>query len=122
METLEVVGIAVGALVLGAGGAYAAVRFGRPTPIGSTIDSSRAQEEIRQAEARGEEANRELDTQRNEVRELERRVEKREDAAEQRHKELARKERHQDAVQKKLSERKELLEKKSTQLEELITE
>ncbi|HXD87939.1 MAG TPA: ribonuclease Y [Urbifossiella sp.] len=152
METLEVVGIAVGALVVGAGGAYAAVRLGRSPTAGSAIDSSRAQDEIRQAEARGqelveksrrdaeqivreaelrardeafrrrEEANRELETQRNEVRELERRVEKREDAAEQRHKELARKERHQDAIQKKLSERKELLEKKSTQLEELITE
>jgi ribonuclease Y len=149
LDPLVAGGIAVATLILGAGGAFLFLRA-RQQP--SALDSARFQEEQRLAESRGqeliekarreaeqiareaelrardevfrrrEEVNRELEILRNEIRELERRVEKREDAAEQKHKELARKERHQDAIQKKLSERKELLEKKEKRLEELIGE
>jgi ribonuclease Y len=143
-------GMAVAALALGAVGAYFLARSQRSQSPG--FDPTRFQDELRQAEIRGqelietarrdaeqitrdadlrardesfrrrEEVNRELDILRNELRELERRIEKREDAAEQKHKELARKERHHDAFQKKLAERKELLERKSKQLDEVIVE
>jgi ribonucrease Y len=150
MEPWQVAAIAVAAVVLGAGGAYLAVRLGSRSPSSSVLDTARFQDELRLAEARGqelvekarrdadqivreaelrardeafhrrEEVNRELETARNEVRELERRAERREDAAEQKQKDLARKERHQEAIQKKLAERKELLEKKSKHLDDLI--
>src|SRR5207248_4162222 len=114
------------------------------------LDTTRFAEELRQAEAkaqdvletarreaeqvvrdaelrardeafrRREEVNRELETARNEIRDQERRVEKREDAADQKQKELAKKERHLESLQKKLAERKELLEKKNRQLDETI--
>jgi ribonucrease Y len=143
-------GIAVVALLLGAGGAYLATRSRNSAT--SLLNSSRAQDELRLAEYRSqellenarrdaeqitrdadlrardeifrrrEEVNRELDLLRNEIRELERRAEKREDAAEQKHKDLARKERHQEAIQKKLHERKEALEKREKRLDELIEE
>jgi len=146
------VGAAVlAALAIGAGATYAAVRR-RPPPGPTALDTALHQEEVRVAEVRGaeaveksrrdaeqivreaehkardeafrrrEEVNRELDLARNEVRELERRAEKREDAAEQKAKELARKERHQETVQKKLADRKELLEKKREHLDGLIAE
>ncbi|MDB5313456.1 MAG: rny [Gemmataceae bacterium] len=150
MDPLHAGGLALAALILGAGGAYVAVRLGTRPPPPSVLDTTRFQDEIRLAEARGqeliekarrdadqivrdaelrardevfhrrEEVNRELEAARTEVRELERRAEKREDAADQKHKDLARKERHQEAVQKKLAERKELLEKKSKHLDEVI--
>ena len=143
-------GLAAAALALGAAGAYAAARFRGRTPTPSILDTARLQEEIRQAEARGEElveksrreaervvreaenrardesfrrreeVNRELETARNEARELERRAEKREDAADQKMKDVARKERHHEAVQKKLADRKEALEKKRAHLDGLI--
>ena len=151
---LVIGGIALAALLLGAGGAYLAVRSGKRSQSASAapLDTSRYQEDLRLSESRGqelietarrdaeqitrdaelrardevfrrrEEVNRELDTARNEVREIERRAEKREDAAEQKHKDLARKERHQESIQKKLPERKELLEKKELQLDEAIAE
>src|SRR6266436_2545865 len=143
---LLVGGIAVAALLVGAVGAFVVVRSTKRSQSSSIADPTRYQDELRQAETRGqelietarrdaeqitrdadlrardevfrrrEEVNRELDILRNEIRELERRAEKREDAAEQKHKEIARKERHQEAIQKKLSERKELLEKKEKQV------
>lgn len=141
-------GIAAAALLLGAGGAYLAVRNRKPADV--PFDSARAQEELRQAEARGqevidrakrdaeqllreadlrardeafrrrEEVNRDLDVQRNEIREMERRAEKREDAAEQKHKELERKERHTESLQKKLTQQNEHLERKEKKLDDVI--
>jgi ribonuclease Y len=67
-----------------------------------------------------EELNRELEAARTELREQERRVEKREDAAVEKAKELAKKERHVEHIQKKLADRKEMLEKKSKELDALI--
>jgi len=54
------------------------------------------------------------------TRELERRAEKREDAAEQKQKELARKEKHLDSLKEKIADRRELLEKKTKHLDEVI--
>ncbi|HET6576382.1 MAG TPA: ribonuclease Y [Fimbriiglobus sp.] len=69
---------------------------------------------------RREELTRELDAARAELREQERRTEKREDAAVEKAKELTRKERHTEQLQKKLADRKEVVEKKAKDLEELI--
>jgi ribonuclease Y len=143
-------GLVLIAAVVGAGAAYAAVRVGARGRGQSLLDSPRHREELRLAEARGqelvetarreaeqiireaelkardevyhrkEEVNREFEAARAEIREQERRAEKREDAAEQKQKELARKERHLEALQKKNADRKENLEKKSRHLEELI--
>jgi ribonucrease Y len=69
-----------------------------------------------------EEFNRETETARAELREQERRLEKREDAAEQKHQAQVKKERVLEHGQKKLSERKELIEKKAKELETLVKE
>ena len=69
---------------------------------------------------RRDEMNRELETVRTEVREVERRAEKRESAAIEKARELAKKDRHVEHVQKKLAERKEQLEKKTKDLDALI--
>jgi ribonuclease Y len=69
---------------------------------------------------RRDEVNRELEAARTEVREVERRAEKREGAAVEKARELAKKERHVEHAQKKLAERKELLEKKTKDLDALI--
>lgn len=149
LDPLEAGGIAVAALVLGAGGAFLALRSRKQS---ATFDAARAQDELRQAESRSQEliekarreaeqitreadlrardeafrrredVSRELDLIRSEVREIERRAEKREDAAEQQHKELARKERHHEALQKKLHERMEQLDRKEKRCDELIEE
>jgi ribonuclease Y len=66
--------------------------------------------------------NRETEQQRTELRELERKLQKREDASEQRHKEVAKKERTLDAAQKKVNERKEAIDKRAVVLEEMIRE
>jgi ribonuclease Y len=94
------------------------------------IEQSRrdAEQIVREAELkarddafrRREEMTRELDTARAELREQERRVEKREDAAEQKQKELARKEKHIEGLKEKIADRKEILERKAKQLDELI--
>jgi ribonuclease Y len=55
-----------------------------------------------------------------ELREHERRLEKREDAIEQKQQGMSKKERQIDHTQKKLSERKEVMEKKAKELETLI--
>jgi len=132
LDPLVAGGIAVAALLLGAGGAWFAVRNRKPAE--APFDSARAHEELRRAETHGqdlierarrdaeqivreadlrardeavrrrEDVNREVDGMRNEIREIERRAEKREDAAEQKHKELDRKERHTESLQKKLAE------------------
>ena len=150
LDPLVAGGIAIAALLLGAGGAYLVVRSrSQKTTL---FDTTRFQEEQRQAESRGkelieiarrdaeqitrdaelrardevyrrrEEVNRELEAQRNQVRDLERRAEKREDAAEQKHKDIARQEKQHEVLQKKLAERKELLDKKDQRLDELIAE
>jgi len=148
LAPLELGGLLLLAAVLGAGGGYVAVRAVNRSR--QQLDTTRFAEELRQAEAkaqdvletarreaeqvvrdaelrardeafrRREEVNRELETARNEIRDQERRVEKREDAADQKQKELAKKERHLESLQKKLAERKELLEKKNRQLDETI--
>jgi len=69
---------------------------------------------------RREEVTRELEAARLEIRELERRAEKREDAAEQKQKELARKEKHLESLKEKIADRRELLEKKTKHLDEVI--
>src|SRR5947208_4264192 len=142
LEPLALGGLMLLAAILGVGAGYAAVRLVNRSR--QQLDTTRYQEELRQAEAkaadvletarrdadqivrdaelrardevfkRREEVNRELETARNEVRDQERRAEKREDAADQKAKDLAKKERHLEVLQKKLAERKELLEKKGT--------
>ena len=69
---------------------------------------------------RKEEVTREVELARNELREHERRLEKREDALGEKTKELSRKERHVEHLQKKLGEKKEQLDQKTTELEALI--
>jgi ribonuclease Y len=75
-----------------------------------------------EAYRRRDELTREFDAARADARELERRVEKREAALELKQKELARKEKHLDGLKEKIGERKEVLEKKSRQLDQLIEE
>ena len=69
-----------------------------------------------------EEFNRELEATRSEVREQERRAEKREDAAEQRNQAVTKKERAVEHGQKKLTEKRDLIERKSRELEAQIKE
>src|SRR5262249_18762696 len=57
---------------------------------------------------------------RNELREQERRAEKRGDAAEEKQKELARQEEQLESLKEKLADRKEHLEKKARHLDEVI--
>jgi ribonuclease Y len=139
-------GIACAAAVLGMGGTYLIVRRSvAKSPAGllsaedlrdaqargnDLVEQSRRQAEqiVREAELkarddafrRREELTRELDTARAELRELERRADKREDAAEQKHRELARKEKHLESLKEKIADRKDILEKKARQLDELM--
>jgi ribonuclease Y len=147
---LIVGGIALAAALLGVGGAFLIIRRPGTPATDPARDSALEAEVTRRAEQRGtelieqsrrdaeqivreaelkardeafrrrEEMTRELEAARAELREHERRVEKREDAAEQKQKELARKEKHLDGLKEKIADRKELLERKSKQLEELI--
>jgi ribonuclease Y len=71
---------------------------------------------------RREEATREFEALRAELRDQERRLEKREDAVTEKLKELTKKERHLENLHKKLAERKESVEKKSKELDALIAE
>ncbi len=66
---------------------------------------------------RKEEITRELEVSRGELREHERRVEKREDAIDEKVKDVAKKERHTEHLQKKIAERKEILERKTKDLD-----
>ncbi|MCI0704941.1 MAG: ribonuclease Y [Planctomycetia bacterium] len=150
MDPLLAGGLVAAAALLGIGGTYLLVRRSAPSSAvpardvlqdaealrraelrgNELIEQSRrdAEQIIREAELKGrddafrrrEELTRELEIARAELREQERRIEKREDAAEQKHKELARKEKHLDGLKEKLADRKELLEKKTKQLEDLI--
>lgn len=79
----------------------------------------RAKDELFQ---KREQFHRDTETQRNDLRELERKLQKREDSVEQRQKEVTKKERTLDSTLKKATEQKELLERQSTKLEELIKE
>ncbi len=69
---------------------------------------------------RREELNRELETSRNELREQERRVQKREDASEDKAKDLTRKERTVEGLQKKAVEQKEVFDLKAKELDIII--
>ena len=69
---------------------------------------------------RREELNRELETSRNELREQERRVQKREDASEDKAKDLTRKERTVEGLQKKAVEQKEIFELKAKELDVVV--
>src|SRR5207248_621985 len=71
---------------------------------------------------RREEFNKEVERERAELREQERRLEKREDMLDQKHQSQLKKERSLEHTQRKLHERRELLEKKSVQLDGLIQE
>jgi ribonuclease Y len=77
----------------------------------------RAKDELFQKRS---EFNRETEQGRAELREQERRLEKREDAVEQKHREQAKKERSLEHAQKKNAERREHLEKKQRDLDALI--
>ncbi|MFO0851584.1 MAG: ribonuclease Y [Gemmataceae bacterium] len=66
---------------------------------------------------RREELTRELDAAREAVREVERKAQKREDAAVEKARELAKKDRHTEHLQKKLAEKRELVEKKARELD-----
>src|SRR5947209_18295965 len=66
-----------------------------------------------------EELNREFDQKLNEVRDQERRLDKKEDVLEQRHQAQQKKDRELDHSKKKLSERKEALEKRTREVEAL---
>jgi ribonuclease Y len=79
----------------------------------------RAKDELFQ---KREEFNREVELARAELRDQERRLEKREDAAEQKHQIQLKKDRSLDHGQKKLAERKEQVEKRSKELDTLIEE
>jgi ribonuclease Y len=139
-------GLACIAVLLAIGGTYIVVR----RPGARATDAQQLAEELREARSKGqelieksrrdaeqilreaelrardeavrrrEEITRELDAARAEIRELERRAEKREDAALQKLKELARKEKQLEALKEKLGERREALEKKSRELDSLI--
>lgn len=67
-----------------------------------------------------EEVSRELDKVRGELREQERRLEKREDSLESQQKELAEKKRQLEAAQKKALEQREVLEKKTKDLDAIL--
>jgi ribonuclease Y len=66
---------------------------------------------------RREELARELDAAREAVREMERKAQKREDAAIEKARELAKKDRHTEHLQKKLAEKRELVEAKAKELD-----
>src|SRR4051794_17846721 len=68
-----------------------------------------------------EEFNREVEQIRNEQRDQERRLEKKEDTLEQKHQLLVKKERQLQHTEKKLHERKENLEKKTLEAEEVLS-
>lgn len=69
-----------------------------------------------------EDFNREMELARNEVREQERRLEKREDAVDQKHQAQQKKERTLEHAQRKIIERRDLLEKRSQELEALLAQ
>jgi ribonucrease Y len=67
-----------------------------------------------------DEFNREIEKARNEVREQERRLEKREDVLDQKHQAQLKKDRVLEHSQRKLAERRELVEKRSRELESIV--
>ena len=66
--------------------------------------------------------NKETDSQRTELRELERKLQKREDVVEARQKDVVKKDKTLDAAQKKLTEKKEIMDRQAVKLEEMIRE
>ncbi|OWK46822.1 ribonuclease Y [Fimbriiglobus ruber] len=119
------------ALMMPAVGEYDAVRVAE-TRAAEIVEQARrdADRFLKDAELRSkdealrarEEQTRELDAARNELREHERRAQKREDAAADKQKEVAKKERQLENVQKKLVDRRDLIEKKTKELDALIEE
>ncbi len=71
---------------------------------------------------RREEFNKDVERERGELREHERRLEKREDTLDQKHQAQLKKERSLEHTQRKLHERREILEKKTQQYDQLIAE
>jgi ribonuclease Y len=69
-----------------------------------------------------EEFNRDIDKSKTELREQERRLEKREDTVDQKHKDQVKKERELEHTKRKLHERKEALEKRNQDLEKLFAD
>ncbi len=67
-----------------------------------------------------EEFNREMETGRGELREQERRLDKREDTIEQKHKEAIKKERMLENLQRKVGERRSEVEKRGKEAEEIV--
>ena len=138
-------GAALVALLVGVGVGFVVLRIGirgKPsavTPAQLLATEDRTQEILDQARQdadrilkdadlrakdesfrRRDELARELDAARAEVRELERRAEKREALAVEKAKDLAKKDRHLEHQQKKLAERKEQLEQKAKELDALV--
>jgi ribonucrease Y len=151
MDPVTVGGLVVVALVLGGGIGLVATRtlsrksspFAPSEPDPETLRAATARAEeivdqgrrdaeriVKDAELRAkdeafrqrEAVTRELESARAELREQERRLLKREDVAVEKQKELAKKERHAEQVQKKYSERREALDKKSKELDEMIAQ
>ena len=146
---VAVLGIVL-ALIAGAGAGYAVCRSHMIAKVHQAESQARNHEEQAQARAReildlarqdadriGKDAelkakeeiyqkrdsfSRETDLTRTELRELERKLEKRETAIDLRQKEVVKKDRAVEAAQKKIGERKEEVDKQAIQLEELIRE
>lgn len=144
-----ILGIVI-ALLVGAGGGVALGRFQMTGKVLEAQNLARGQEEqaterakdvmenarkdaeriTKDAELRAKDElfqkrdqfNRETDSQRTELRELERKLQKREDLVESRHKEVVKKDRALDAAQKKLQEKKEYVDKQAVKLDEMIRE
>jgi ribonuclease Y len=141
MPTIEcVIGIVLAALLgLGVGGGvtFYLIRVSDRKNLGSAqhrveelLANARKESEniFKEAELKAkdeffrqrEEFNKEAEEQRNELREQERRLDKREDALDQRQQTQLKKERVLQATERKLHERKEHLEKKLTEADQLI--
>src|SRR5947209_4261798 len=136
LDTLCVLLICLAALVgLAAGYALALVRdryrdqSAKANAIQITEQSRKEAENIlKEAELkakdeffrRREEFNKEMERERGELREQERRLEKREDTLDQKHQAQLKKDRLLEHTQRKLHEKREALEKRGVQLEELI--
>jgi len=123
-------------LILGCVGAYWYIRRQDRLSLGGA--EQRARDTVSQAEKQAEnivkeaeleakdevfrkreEFNRELDVSRNEQRDQERRLEKKEDALEQRHQTQVKRERHLQHIERRLKEKSETLERKLVEADEV---
>ncbi|MGL4423088.1 MAG: ribonuclease Y [Gemmataceae bacterium] len=142
MDPIWVALLVLVALAAGIGGAFFLLKKAVPAPMASgaintfvppdgrideMLTNARrdAERVVKEAELqakddamrRREDLTKEFEAIRNELREQERRCEKREDGLNEKQKDLSRKERQLESQQKKLSERKETLERKSREVE-----